>query len=130
MLLHLDTQQDFNRTNDFLDVVCFNISDNICSGLSVCGRLSACKQWWYDNLQLSKLVINVLEFGYEIPFVEEPLRCYLKNNANALKNSEFVIEAITALIAANCVTEFTEVPYCCNSIVARVSFVSTGSITN
>ena len=46
------SRQEFNRTNDFLDVVCSNISDNIRSGLSVRGRLSACKQWWYDNLQL------------------------------------------------------------------------------
>ena len=34
-----------------------------------------------DNLQLSKLIMSVLEDGYVIPFVEEPTSCSLKNNA-------------------------------------------------
>lgn len=66
--------------------------------VGVRGRLSKHKAWWYNNLKLSKLIINVLEVGYEIPFVNEPPSCYLKNNATALNSSDFVIEAVTALI--------------------------------
>ena len=55
-----------------------------------------------------------------IPFLEEPPSRCLKNNASALNNSEFVIEAITSLINSNCVTECTEVPYCCNPLTVVV----------
>lgn len=49
---------------------------------------------------MSKLVISFLKYGYKISFVQEPPRVYLKNNASALKNSEFVTQAMTELLEA------------------------------
>ena len=64
--------------------------------------------------------MSVLEDGYVIPFVEEPPSCYLKNNASALNDSEFVVQAITALLEANCASECVDVPYCCNPLTVVV----------
>ena len=65
-------------------------------------------------MTLSKFVIDVLKNGYEIPFVNVPPRCQLKNNASALNNSKFVINAINDLIKKNCITEYFDVPFGCN----------------
>ena len=67
-------------------------------------------------MTLSKFVIDVLENGYEIPFLSVPPRCQLKNNASALNNSEFVINTINDLIKMNCITEYVDVPFCCNPL--------------
>ena len=65
--------------------------------------------------------MSVLEDGYVIPFVEEPPSSYLKNNASALNDSEFVVQAITALLEANCASECcVDVPYCCNPLTVVV----------
>ena len=107
--------------NQFVANTCSHNCDYTCkSNYGVHGRLTASKQWWYDNLQLSKLIMRVLEDGYVIPFVEEPPSCYLKNNASALNDSEFVVQAITALLEANSASECVDVPYCCNPLTVVV----------
>lgn len=83
---------------------------------SVRGGLQRCKEWWYNNLNLSKFVVNILECGYEIPFVKEPPRVYLNNNTSASSNPEFVIQAITELMRADCVMECDKIPYCYNPL--------------
>ena len=65
--------------NQFVANTCSHNCDYTCKrNYGVRGRLTASKQWWYDNLQLSKLVMSVLVDGYVIPFVEEPPSCYDK----------------------------------------------------
>ena len=51
--------------NQFVANTCSHNCDYTCkSNYGVRGRLTASKQWWYDNLQLSKLVMSVLVDGY------------------------------------------------------------------
>ena len=87
--------QDFSDlANQFVARTCSHNCDYTCKrNYGVRDRLTASRQWWYDNLQLSELVMSVLVDGYVISFVE-PTGCYLDNNASALNDSEFVVQAI------------------------------------
>ena len=60
--------QDFSGlANQFVANTCSHNCDYTCkSNYGVHGRLTAYKQWWYDNLQLSKIIMSVLEDGYVI----------------------------------------------------------------
>ena len=83
---------------------------------SVQGRIAARRAWWFNNLQLSALVIGVLLNCYMISFVALPPTCYLKNNRSALNNPEFVVKAINELLLNRCVIEVFSRPYCCNPL--------------
>ena len=95
---------------------CDYLEHNAAVAGSVRGRLTKCKQWWFDNLYLSNFVISILEYGYKIPLAVEPPMCKLKNNASALDNSQFVIKAIEDLLKFTCVTEYAVQPHCCNPL--------------
>ena len=88
--------------------------------LSVQGRINARKNWWFENLQLSALVIGVLLTIYIIPFTIIPPPCFIKNNKSALDHAEFAANAINELVINRCAIEVFSRPYCCNPLsVAR-----------
>ena len=80
------------------------------------GRINACKNWWFKNLQLSALVIGVLLTSYIIPFVALPPPCFIKNNKSALDHAEFAANAINELVINKCAIEVFSRPYCCNPL--------------
>ncbi|VDH92658.1 Hypothetical predicted protein [Mytilus galloprovincialis] len=49
--------------------------------------------------------MNVIDFGYRIPFFSDPPSVFLKNNRSALQHSEFVENSIQELLSKNCITE-------------------------
>ena len=65
---------------------------------SVQGRIAFHSQWWFNNLELSSLVLDVLESGYKIPFKSTPLPSVIKNNRSSLDNSKFVCKAINEVV--------------------------------
>jgi hypothetical protein len=86
------------------------------SNKSVQGRIYNSRQWWLGNLNLSSLVVDVLEAGYCIPFESKQPSVFLKNNASALAHSDFVCQAIEELLAQSCIQEVFSIPYCCNPL--------------
>ena len=83
---------------------------------SVQGRINTRKNWWFENLQLSALVIGVLLTSYIIPFVALPPPCFIKNNKSALDHAEFAANAINELVINSCAIEVFSRPYCCNPL--------------
>lgn len=63
--------------------------------LSVQGRINARKNWWFENLQLSALVIGVLLTIYIIPFTIILPPCFIKNNKSALDHAEFALPMLS-----------------------------------
>ena len=67
-------------------------------------------------LKANKFVLNIIEFGYAIPFVSLPDSCYLKNNASSLKQENFVRGEIEELLLHGYIEELATVPFCCNPL--------------
>ena len=67
-------------------------------------------------LKANKFVLNIIEFGYAIPFVSLPDSCYLKNNASSLKQENFVQGEIEDLLLHGYIEELATVPFCCNPL--------------
>lgn len=107
-----------------LEICEFKLADVVDSkqidNYSVQGRVASCKQWWFNNLQLSSFVSGVLRIDYCIPFVTVPPSCFIKNNKSALNHDSFVINAISELLFNKCAVEVSAPPYCCNPLSVNV----------
>lgn len=57
------------------------------------GRLKENTRFW-KIIGSSEFVLDVFDNGYKIPFYSEPTKKEMKNNVSALKNSEFVENAL------------------------------------
>ena len=101
--------------NNFLDdPFCRNYFEYE-SGLSeplVKSRLKSAINFWRDELCAPREVLDIINDGYIIKFVEPPKRMHLNNNNSALKNSDFVKEAIEELLKFNLVEEWDSPPFC------------------
>ena len=67
-------------------------------------------------LRASNFVLNVIEFGYYMPFLEQPTSFHAKNNKSSLLHPVFVEEAINSLLEKGCIKELKARPYCCNPL--------------
>lgn len=88
---------------------------------SVKGRLKNHVNFWKTELKPTELVLNTIEHGYVIPFFQEPVSAFLKNNRSAIDNSGFVAKAISELLISGCIIETTYVPYVVNPLTVAIS---------
>ena len=65
------------------------------------GRLRRALHEW-KLIDAPKFIIEVIEFGYKLPFIHIPPPKVLKNNRSALMEVSFVEEAIQDLLKLNC----------------------------
>ena len=65
-------------------------------------------------------IMNVIYFGYRIPFDTLPTLIILKNNMSSLKHAHFVEKSITELLDKHCITEVTH-PFIVNPLTVSVS---------
>ena len=64
--------------------------------------------------------MDVIEFGYKLPFFQIPPPFFAVNNSSALSESAFVDSAINDLIVQGCVTEVFEAPVIINPLSVSV----------
>ena len=74
---------------------------------SIKGRLKNRINFWKTKLKPTELVLHTIEFGYVIPFFQEPVSALLKNNWSAIDNFDFVVKAISELLINGCIIEKT-----------------------
>ena len=74
------------------------------------GRLSKCADFWRYTLNASAFVMSMTEKGYRLPFTVYPLQCFTGYNASALKDRQFVADAINEL-SNECIVEHNARPY-------------------
>ena len=79
-------------------------------------RLKSALPYWRDVVKAPPSVLNVVEAGYRIDFVTTPPPSSFKNNKSALRNAEFVTQAVTELLELNVIDEVHEIPYFCSPL--------------
>ena len=90
---------------------------------SVRGRLAKCISEW-EGINALGFILEVIREGYKIPFVYLPPPKYSDNNLSAIKEKDFVSEAVLVLLKMNCIEELDEAPDIVNSL--SVSTQSSG----
>ena len=78
--------------------------------------------FWKNVLLANDFIMNVINFGYRIPFdtLPKPKPIILKNNMSSLKHANFVEKSITELLDKHCITEVTH-PFIVNTLTVSVS---------
>ena len=67
------------------------------------GRLAKNIKFW-ETIGANNFVLETLKKGYVIPFLENPVKMFKKNNKSVMKNAEFV-QAVNELIFSGCAIE-------------------------
>jgi len=62
--------------------------------ISVKGRLKTKLPFWSNTLKANKTILDVVEKGYKIPFINLPKTNFSKNNKSAINNEQFVTKSI------------------------------------
>ena len=88
---------------------------------SVKGRLRAHVDFWKYTLKAPVYILEVIQNGYVIPFLDSPGSYFLKNNKSALQHSDFVSQAVADLVKSGCVLEVPFIPYLVNPLSVSVN---------
>lgn len=86
---------------------------------SVRGNLAKCYQEW-EKIGASGFILSVIRNGYKIPFIDFPTPKVCRNNGSALKEKEFVSEAISDLLGNRCVEVLDYPPAIVNPLSVSV----------
>ena len=101
--------------NEMYQNVCQEYSSAEGSDVMIKGRLKLKIEFWrnigaYDN------VLDIIENGYKLPFLDTPPPACFNNNVSAIKNKDFVEEAILELLTSDRVKEVEDLPYVVNPL--------------
>lgn len=99
------TEDKYNFSS-LTDVCCGDsvVKDSVVPHKYVKGSLRRHIAFWH-SINAYDSVIDVIENGYKIPFIETPPSKFFKNNKSALDHSEFVRETIIDLLKTGRVSE-------------------------
>ena len=79
------------------------------------GRLRNCIQRWVEITD-DVYILNVIRFGYKLPFKVIPEQVFLKNNKSARENPDFVSKEISSLLQKGVISEVCEQPHVVNPL--------------
>lgn len=79
------------------------------------GRLRSAYDYWVD-IGANDSVLDIIKYGYKLPFFTVPENCYLDNNRSALDNTDFVESEISKLLNIGCIEEADEKPFVINPL--------------
>ena len=82
-----------------------NVYNPIDPTSKVKGNLKKHVDYWENILKANEFILNIIRFGYRIPFRYLPPPFEMKNNKIALKEKEFVEESVLSLIKNHFVRE-------------------------
>ena len=78
--------------------------DIFTSSANVKGRLAQ-NIGFSQTIGANPEILKTIQEGYNIPFFKTPSEAFSKNNLSALKNMDFVEEAVSELVKTNCVVQ-------------------------
>ena len=68
------------------------------------GRLRNSVEIW-RKINAPEFVLDIIQHGYKLPFLESPPRAYFSNNKSALSEKNFVADAVLELLDKGLITE-------------------------
>jgi hypothetical protein len=74
-----------------------------------------------NDLKVNKYISDVVEFGFKIPFLQEPPVVHFKTNLSAKNHADFVNCAMQELLDAGCIEEYTIKPHCINPLTVSIN---------
>ena len=75
---------------------------------------------FWQSIGTLDFILDVIKEGYKIPFISTPLPKHYSNNASALREADFVDQAIEELLADNRVEERSSPPVILNLLAVSV----------
>ena len=87
--------------------------------ISVKGKLLNSIGHW-KSLDAPDFTLNIIRDSYKIPFISTPSRHHYRNNVSAVKEADFVAEAILELLRDNRIEELFSPPDIINPLSASV----------
>ena len=94
------------HTESSVEVPCYSVKD----------RVHKAKRFWSEVIQPENDVMTVIDSGYIIPFIKQPVSYIMKNNKSALDYKTFVSEAIADLLDKQCIYEVQYIPHNVNPL--------------
>ena len=67
--------------------------------ISVKGKLKQNQSFWKNMIKANDTVLNIIQEGYKLPFLETPDTARFSNNKSAINNSKFVENSIKEMLA-------------------------------
>jgi hypothetical protein len=106
--------------NDFI----YDFSDSEyqqnCKLTSVKGRIKNNIKFW-EQIGTNEYILQVIKYGYVLPFVSRPNKVNSNNNKSARDNSTFVAEAIAELIVSKAVSMVDYEPEVVNPLTVAIN---------
>ena len=90
------------------------------------GKLHAHFSFWRDMVKASDFVLNVIQNGYKIIFLDSPSPYSIENRSSALRQNSFAQETISELLSCGCTREVPDYPQYCNPL--HVAVQSSGKL--
>lgn len=87
---------------------------------NVKGRLKENVSFW-KNIGANPEILETIEHGYKIPFLEVPESSFSKNNKSAIENLDFVEETLSELQLNGCIKEVSSVPHVVNPLSVSIN---------
>ena len=73
---------------------------------------------------VTQYIAEIIEFGFNIPFIKVPSQIFCRNNLSA----NFVENAIRELLDAGCIKESYACPHCVNALTVSVNSSGKGRL--
>ena len=83
------------------------------------GRLKSALPFWI-SIGANPVVLDIIENGYKLPFIDTPSTAVFKNNKSAHKFNDFVSGAILELADKSIVNECSHIPFVVNPLSVSV----------
>jgi len=115
-----DIHEEYDKFTDVLQVLNrFEIDENLGRNNNVKGNLKKNLEFWVF-LGASSFILNVINFGYRLPFWDEPPAYYSKKNASTLKSIKFVENSNTELLESERIKQLSSKPLAVNPLSVSV----------
>ena len=125
----LSQSVSYDDTDDFSDSFHSSSVDNVLTNdnnvaipseiVSVKGNLRKSLSFW-KSFCSDAFILDIVEFGYKLPFTEIPPSSVSSNNRSAIDHSDFVQESISQLLESGCVRLMSTRPYIVNPLSVSV----------
>ena len=89
---------------------CFDFDLDMSADICVKGNLAKNVAFW-EYIKAPESVIDLIKFGYRIPFINTPKQAMFRNNKSSYLNQDFVSESILQLLRRGSAVEVSFTPH-------------------